>query len=73
MLQFEATFKSVVNRHAAVTIKYGNSMVDNEGHCWMKQKELLLMEASSTQKATCESKMVNFNAIKKSAACITKM
>jgi len=48
-------------------------MVDNEGHCWKKQKEPLLMEASSTQKATCEPKMVNFNAIKKSAACITKM
>jgi len=52
---------------------YGNSVVDNEGHCWKKQKESLLMEASSTQKATHEPKMVNFNAIKKSAACSTKM
>jgi hypothetical protein len=44
---------------------YGNSMVDNEGHCWKKQKEPVLMEASSTQKATCEPKMVHFNIIKK--------
>ena len=47
--------------------------VDNEGNCWKKQKEPLLMEASSTQKATCEPKMVHFNAIKKSAACTTKI
>jgi len=52
---------------------YGNSMVYNEGHCWKKQKEPLLMEANSTQKATCEPKMAYFIAIKKSAACITKM
>jgi hypothetical protein len=44
---------------------YGNSIVDNEGHCWKKQKELLLTEANSTQKATCEPKMANFNVIKK--------
>jgi hypothetical protein len=52
---------------------YGNSMVDNEGHCWKKQKESLLMEACSTQKETCEPKMVHFNVIKKSAASTTKM
>jgi hypothetical protein len=44
---------------------YGNSMVDNEGHCWKKQKEPLLMEANSTQKATCEPKTVHFNVTKK--------
>jgi hypothetical protein len=44
---------------------YDNSMVDNEGHCWKKQNESLLMEASSTQEATCEPKMVNFNVILK--------
>jgi hypothetical protein len=44
---------------------YGNSMVDNEGHCWKKQKEPLLMEASSIQKPICEPIMVYFNVIKK--------
>jgi hypothetical protein len=44
---------------------YGNSMLDNEGHCWKKQKEPLLIEAGSTQKAICEPKIVLFNVIKK--------
>jgi zona occludens toxin (predicted ATPase) len=44
---------------------YENSMIDNKGHCWKKQKAPLLMEASSTQKATCAPKMVHFNVIKK--------
>jgi hypothetical protein len=39
--------------------------VEFKGQCWRKQKEPLLMEASSIQKATCEPKQVNFSATKK--------
>jgi hypothetical protein len=40
-------------------------MMKNKGQCWKKQKEPLLMKESSTQKATCELKMVKFNAMKR--------
>jgi len=49
---------------------YENSMVDNEGHCWKKQKEPLLMEASYTQKSNLSAKNGEFKCYEKKICCL---